>query len=114
MDSHVPLVWMRFQDDLTSINLGLDKARDAAQKFDVCGCAQCYYWTGMYVLQKLHPEMLQMLGVRQAKVRHIPMHLHAKTVVLPEWTNGRNLFLSARLPAHFVQNMKWLKLKPPK
>ena len=68
----------------------------------------------MDVSQKLHPEMLQMLGVRQAKVRHVPMHLHAKAVVLPEWTNGRNLFLSARLPAHFVQNMKWLKLKPPR
>jgi len=65
------------------------------------------------VVQKLHPEMLQMLGVRQAKVRHVPMHLHAKAIVLPEWTNGHNLFLSARLPPHFVQNMKWLKLKPP-
>lgn len=64
--------------------------------------------------QKLHPEMLQKLGVRQAKVRHIPMHLHAKALVLPEWIDGRNLFVSARLPAHFVQNMKWLKLKPPR
>jgi len=63
--------------------------------------------------QKLHPEILQLLGVRQAKVRHIPMHLHAKAIVLPEWIDGRNLFLSARLPKHFIQNMKWLKLKPP-
>jgi RluA family pseudouridine synthase len=63
--------------------------------------------------QKLYPEILQLLGVRQTKVRHVPMHLHAKAVVLPEWLDGRNLFLSSRLPKHFVQNMKWLKLKPP-
>ena len=67
----------------------------------------------MVLFQKLYPDMLQRLGVRQAKVRHIPMHLHAKALILPEFNDGRNLFLSARLPKHFVQNMKWLKLKPP-
>jgi 23S rRNA-/tRNA-specific pseudouridylate synthase len=65
------------------------------------------------VPQRLYPDMLQQLGIRQAKARHVPMHLHAKAVVLPEFRNGRNLFLSARLPKHFVQNMKWLKLTPP-
>lgn len=64
--------------------------------------------------QKLYPDILQRLGVRQAKVRHIPMHLHAVNIILPEFNNGRNIFISARLPRHFVQNMKWLKLKVPK
>ena len=63
------------------------------------------------IFQKLHPEMLQRLGIRQAKARHLPMHLHAHSIVLPEFRDGRNLFISARLPPHFVQNMKWLKLK---
>ncbi|KAK2166706.1 hypothetical protein NP493_1293g01033 [Ridgeia piscesae] len=64
--------------------------------------------------QKLYPDILQRLGVRQAKVRHLPMHLHAVNVILPEFNNGHNVFISARLPRHFVQNMKWLKLKVPK
>ena len=68
----------------------------------------------MFVLQKLHPETLRRLGIRQAKVRHLPMHLHAKSIVLPQFTeDGRNLFITSRLPTHFIQNMKWLQLKPP-
>lgn len=62
--------------------------------------------------QKLYPEILQRLGIRQSKARHLPMHLHAKTLILPEFRDGRNLFLSANLPKHFVQSMKWLKLNP--
>ncbi|ELU05353.1 hypothetical protein CAPTEDRAFT_152236 [Capitella teleta] len=63
--------------------------------------------------QKLYPEILQKLGIRQSKVRHLPMHLHARAIVLPNFKDGRNLFISARLPQHFSQNMKWLKLKAP-
>ena len=64
--------------------------------------------------QKLYPDTLQRLGIRQATVRYLPMHLHAHDLILPQFKNGRNLFLTARLPAFFVQNMKWLKLSPPK
>ncbi|ESN96051.1 hypothetical protein HELRODRAFT_107293 [Helobdella robusta] len=65
--------------------------------------------------QKLPPSMLEKLGIRQAKVRHLAMHLHARSLVLPEFLpNGNNLFVSARLPQFFVQNMKWLKLIIPK
>ena len=64
-------------------------------------------------MQKLYPEILQKLGVRQSKVRHVPMHLHARDLILPAFKDGRNLFLSARLPKHFEQNMKWLQLRLP-
>ncbi|KAK6184458.1 hypothetical protein SNE40_006926 [Patella caerulea] len=62
------------------------------------------------VPQKLHGDMLQKLGIRQSKVRHVPMHLHAKSLVIPEFENGRNLIVSAKLPQHFVTNMHRLKL----
>ncbi|XP_064612439.1 uncharacterized protein LOC135476369 [Liolophura sinensis] len=63
--------------------------------------------------QKLYPEILQRLGIRQSKVRYLAMHLHAKLIVLPEFLDGRNLVLSAYLPRHFVANMKKLKLNQP-
>lgn len=55
--------------------------------------------------------MLSHMKIRQTKVRHVPMHLHAASLVLPEFKDGRNLFFKARLPRFFVQNMNWLKLK---
>ncbi|GAB1608417.1 uncharacterized protein LOC115213410 [Argonauta hians] len=61
--------------------------------------------------QRLYPEILQRLHVRQSKVRFIPMHLHAKMVILPELLDGRNLFIKADLPYHFRKNMNSLKLK---
>ena len=63
--------------------------------------------------QKLYPEILQRLGIRQATVRYVPMHLHAKALIFPELFNGRNVFISARLPKYFIQNMKWLGLNIP-
>lgn len=61
--------------------------------------------------QKLPPDMLERLDVRQSKVRHIPMHLHARSVVIPEVVDGKNIHIGARLPRHFVQNMRRLKIK---
>ncbi len=63
--------------------------------------------------QKLYPDLLQRLYIRQPTVRYLAMHLHAKVLILPEAKDGRNLFISARLPKHFLQNMKWLKVKVP-
>ena len=61
--------------------------------------------------QRLEAETLQKLGVRQAKVRHIPMHLHAKQVILPEYRQGKSFYVAAKLPIHFRQTMKWLGLR---
>ena len=64
---------------------------------------------------KIHSDMLDRLRIRQSKVRHVAMHLHARSVVIPEFLDGQNFFVSAPLPSHFVKNIKQLKLKlPPK
>ncbi|XP_052824848.1 uncharacterized protein LOC106873813 isoform X2 [Octopus bimaculoides] len=64
--------------------------------------------------QRLFPEILQRLNVRQSKVRYIPMHLHSKIIILPQLLDGKNLFIKADLPYHFRKNMKSLKLKADK
>ncbi|XP_071791068.1 pseudouridylate synthase RPUSD4, mitochondrial-like [Asterias amurensis] len=63
--------------------------------------------------QHLPMDMLQCLGIRQAKARTVPMHLHAREIMLPEFLNGRNVFVSTTVPKFFVQNMKRLKLSFP-
>lgn len=60
--------------------------------------------------QRLSGDLLARLNVRQTKVRHIPMHLHASSVMIPEILDGRNLLVRAPLPYHFLQNLKRLKL----
>ncbi|CAD5120491.1 DgyrCDS9057 [Dimorphilus gyrociliatus] len=69
-----------------------------------------YSHSDRFAPQKLYPETLQRLHIRQAKVRHLAMHLHAHTIVLPEWRDGKNLFFIAKLPPHFTKNMKNLKI----
>ena len=65
------------------------------------------------VPMKLHPIMLQRLGIRQAKVRTVPMHFHLRSVVIPEFLNGQNLVISAPFPGHLVKNVKSLRLRFP-
>lgn len=60
--------------------------------------------------QKLPGDMLDRLGVRQSKVRDVPLHLHARSLVVPEVLDGRNLIVTAHPPYHFVRNLKRLKL----
>ncbi|XP_052767276.1 pseudouridylate synthase RPUSD4, mitochondrial-like [Mya arenaria] len=62
---------------------------------------------------RLHPDMLKMLKISQSGVRKLAMHLHARSLVIPGVVDGRNLFISAPMPPHFVRNMKDLKLKLP-
>lgn len=62
--------------------------------------------------QQLTEPLLKMLHLRQTKVRTLPMHLHAYTVVIPNAkANGETLFIEAPFPAHFKQNLKSLKLE---
>lgn len=61
--------------------------------------------------QRLPQPILNALRLRQPKVRTLPLHLHAKTVVIPgAKANGQTLFIHAPLPSHFVQNMRSLGL----
>ncbi|XP_021361108.1 uncharacterized protein LOC110455352 [Mizuhopecten yessoensis] len=62
--------------------------------------------------QKLDSTTLRKLGVQQSKVRHIPLHLHAMSILIPEFLDGRNLFVTSNLPKHFCRSMRNLKLKP--
>ncbi|XP_076108211.1 uncharacterized protein LOC143076366 isoform X2 [Mytilus galloprovincialis] len=60
--------------------------------------------------QKIFPDMLTRLRIRQAEVRYLPLHLHARSIVIPEFMDGRNLNVTAYVPDFFVNNMKRLKL----
>ena len=67
---------------------------------------------GKIAPQKLPLTMLKLLNLRQEKVRTLPIHLHAKRVVIPGVkANGETLFIDAPLPPHFVENLKSLKLQ---
>ena len=56
--------------------------------------------------------MLNNLRVRQSKVRDIPMHLHAYRIILPEFFKNENIFIQAnKLPFHFINSLRRLKLK---
>lgn len=55
--------------------------------------------------------MLKRLKIRQAKVRTVPMCLHAKSVVIPEFVGAENIFISADLPGFFLSIMAKLKVK---
>ncbi|GAV02436.1 hypothetical protein RvY_13003 [Ramazzottius varieornatus] len=64
--------------------------------------------------QKLPPSFLKAFDIRQQKVRTIPMHLHAMSVVLPEFIDGQNVHISAPLPEYFTQSMKKLRVRKNK
>ncbi|CAF0869260.1 unnamed protein product [Brachionus calyciflorus] len=61
--------------------------------------------------QKLPDEILKFLKIRQSKARYVPMHLHSNQIILQEFHQNKNVFIKAKLPIHFVNNMKRLKLK---
>ncbi|GBN78334.1 Mitochondrial RNA pseudouridine synthase rpusd4, partial [Araneus ventricosus] len=61
--------------------------------------------------QKLQSDLLQRLHVRQSKVRHIPMHIYARSIFIPQYKDGRNLFVMAPMPIHMSKNLQRLKFK---
>lgn len=64
--------------------------------------------------QRLPGPAIQALNTRQPLARHIPLQLHAKSIVLPEFNSGRNVFISANLPFHFKEMLRLLKIDIPK
>lgn len=65
--------------------------------------------------QTLPQDLLLKLRVRQTKVRYIPMHLHARQIMIPgAGNNERDIYINCPLPNHFVKNMKSLKLTKEK
>lgn len=63
--------------------------------------------------QSLTKPLLKLFHLRPQKVRTLPTHLHARTIVIPgAKANGETLFITAPLAPHFKANLKTLKLKP--
>ncbi|GIY70732.1 mitochondrial RNA pseudouridine synthase Rpusd4 [Caerostris darwini] len=63
------------------------------------------------VPQKLPADLLQKLLVRQSKVRHIPLHIYARSILIPRYRDERNLFVMAPMPVHMSTNLQKLKFK---
>ncbi|CAL1264322.1 unnamed protein product [Larinioides sclopetarius] len=61
--------------------------------------------------QKLQSDLLQKLHIRQSKVRHIPMHIYARSIFIPQYKDGRNLFVMAPIPTHMSKNLQRLKFR---
>ncbi|XP_019620696.1 PREDICTED: RNA pseudouridylate synthase domain-containing protein 4-like [Branchiostoma belcheri] len=64
--------------------------------------------------QRLPTGMLERLGIEQPKARYLPMHLHARQLILPGLRDGRGLYLTARLPDFFNRNMRKLRIRVPR
>ena len=68
--------------------------------------------------QKLPALALRALNMRQARVRTLPLHLHARELVLPDYFASRHnrlgpqrdLVLRARLPDFFLKTMRLLRI----
>ena len=64
--------------------------------------------------QRLSGETLHRLGIRQSKVRDLPIYLHSKHVQIPDIVPEKNVWIDAPLPHFFNKALKKLKLIPDK
>ncbi|XP_068998845.1 pseudouridylate synthase RPUSD4, mitochondrial-like [Embiotoca jacksoni] len=62
--------------------------------------------------QKLPERMLGKLGLEQSKIRHLPLHLHARQLTLPG-TSQVDINVSCPLPKYFTQTLSQLHLTLP-
>ncbi|XP_018020794.1 uncharacterized protein LOC108677145 [Hyalella azteca] len=69
-----------------------------------------YSSSSKMVPQKLPSDILHRLHLKQSKVRDLPMMLHASSVFLPQFCDGKNIKISCPPPPHFTLAMKALKL----
>ncbi|XP_061448325.1 pseudouridylate synthase RPUSD4, mitochondrial [Rhineura floridana] len=65
--------------------------------------------------QKLPVGTLKRLGLEQAKARHLPLHLHACQLTLPEQNGSKEdkIHLVCRPPLFFTRSLQRLKLEFP-
>ncbi|XP_002708351.3 pseudouridylate synthase RPUSD4, mitochondrial isoform X2 [Oryctolagus cuniculus] len=64
--------------------------------------------------QKLPGGTLKKLGLEQSKARHIPLHLHARQLILPALGSRKEeLNLTCKLPHFFVRSLSRLGLEMP-
>ncbi|XP_015258127.1 PREDICTED: RNA pseudouridylate synthase domain-containing protein 4-like [Cyprinodon variegatus] len=62
--------------------------------------------------QKLPEGVLKKLGLEQTKSRHLPLHLHARHLVLPGHS-GSDVSTSCPLPKYFIKTLNRLRLTFP-
>uniref|UniRef100_A0A8C0LUJ0 Pseudouridylate synthase RPUSD4, mitochondrial n=1 Tax=Canis lupus familiaris TaxID=9615 RepID=A0A8C0LUJ0_CANLF len=64
--------------------------------------------------QKLSLGTLKKLGLQQTKARHLPLHLHARQLILPALGSRKEeLSLVCKLPRFFVLSLRRLDLQMP-
>ncbi|XP_040848636.1 mitochondrial RNA pseudouridine synthase RPUSD4 isoform X3 [Ochotona curzoniae] len=64
--------------------------------------------------QKLPVGILKKLGLEQSKARHIPLHLHARQLILPALGSRKEeLNLTCKLPRFFMRSLSRLGLEMP-
>ncbi|XP_031198945.1 mitochondrial RNA pseudouridine synthase RPUSD4 [Mastomys coucha] len=64
--------------------------------------------------QKLSAGILKKLGLQQTKARYIPLHLHARQLILPALGSGtKEILLTCKLPHFFVRSLDRLGLNIP-
>ncbi|KAF5921385.1 pseudouridylate synthase RPUSD4, mitochondrial [Diceros bicornis minor] len=64
--------------------------------------------------QKLSVGTLKKLGLPQSKARHIPLHLHARQLILPALgSRNEELHLVCKLPRYFLCSLSRLGLEMP-
>uniref|UniRef100_G3NA23 Pseudouridylate synthase RPUSD4, mitochondrial n=1 Tax=Gasterosteus aculeatus TaxID=69293 RepID=G3NA23_GASAC len=62
--------------------------------------------------QKLPDRVLARLGLEQSKIRHLPLHVHARHLML-SGPSGADIRVSCALPKYFLQTLNQLQLTLP-
>ncbi|XP_042360921.1 mitochondrial RNA pseudouridine synthase rpusd4 [Plectropomus leopardus] len=62
--------------------------------------------------QKLPERVLGKLGLEQSKIRHLPLHVHARQLTLQDTKRG-DISVTCPLPKYFSQTLHRLNLIPP-
>ncbi|XP_024125948.1 mitochondrial RNA pseudouridine synthase rpusd4 [Oryzias melastigma] len=60
--------------------------------------------------QKLPEHVLKKLGLEQSKIRYLPLHLHARQLLLPGSSGQAGIRVSCPLPKYFLQTLNRLRL----
>ena len=69
-----------------------------------------YHHSNKIAPQTLPSAILQAFNIKQSMARHLPLHLHAKSLVIPDMVKGRKLYINTRLPVYFTANMRRLEI----
>ncbi|XP_072522000.1 pseudouridylate synthase RPUSD4, mitochondrial [Salminus brasiliensis] len=63
--------------------------------------------------QKLPEGVLRRLDLEQSKTRYLPLHLHARQIILPGFKGQGDLNVSCPLPKYFIMTLKRLQIPLP-